>query len=166
MVGVQREVYAPTMGQADPRIRNLAVGLPVRDGHVLVQEFGGAEGEPSFVRAIGGGIEFGERAADALRREFREELGVEVTSERLLAVTENIFTFLGVPGHEIVHIFAVECPALAVWSLDDRVGVNDDPSTVAWHRLDALGDEGLPFYPQGALEAARSMLERGSVARA
>ena len=60
----------------------------------------------------------------------------------------------------------VECPALAVWSLDDRVGVNDDPSTVAWHRLDALGDEGLPFYPQGAVEAARSMLDRGSVARA
>jgi len=145
------------MGQADPRIRNLAVGLPVRDGHVLVQEFGGAEGEPPFVRAIGGGIEFGERAADALRREFREELGVEVTGERLLAVTENIFTFLGVPGHEIVHIFAVECADLEAWPLDARIKVIDDQSIVAWHRLDALGGEGVPFYPDGALDAARAL---------
>ncbi|MHA6524899.1 NUDIX hydrolase [Tessaracoccus sp. G1721] len=148
------------MGQADPRIRNLAVGIPLRDGHVLVQEFGGAEDERPFVRAIGGGIEFGERAADALRREFMEELGLVVTRAELLAVSENFFTFMGSEGHEIVHVFAVECPALEVWSLDARVAVNDDPSTVAWHRLDTLGDDGLPFYPEGAFEAARSLLAR------
>ncbi|MBB1513881.1 NUDIX domain-containing protein [Tessaracoccus sp. MC1627] len=146
------------MEQADLRIRNLAVGLPVRDGHVLVQEFGGADGEPPFVRAIGGGIEFGERADEALLREFLEELGVAVTAAELLAVTENIFTFLGRAGHEIVHIFSVECPALEAWPLDTRVKVIDDVSIVAWHRLDTLGGEGLPFYPDGALDAARSVV--------
>ena len=60
----------PTMGPADQRIRNLAVGLHVRDGHVLVQEFAGTREEPPFVRAIGGGIEFGERAAEALREDL------------------------------------------------------------------------------------------------
>ena len=146
------------MEQADLRIRNLAVGLPVRDGHVLVQEFGGADGEPPFVRAIGGGIEFGERADEALLREFLEELGVAVTAAELLAVTENIFTFLGRAGHEIVHIFSVECSALEAWPLDARVKVMDDESVVAWHRLDTLGGEGLPFYPDGALDAARSVV--------
>ncbi|MHA6509624.1 NUDIX hydrolase [Tessaracoccus sp. Y1736] len=147
------------MEQADSRIRNLAVGLPVRDGHVLVQEFGGADGEPPFVRAIGGGIEFGERAIEALLREFLEELGVAVTAAELLGVTENIFTFLGRAGHEIVHIFSVECPALEAWPLDTRVKVIDDESIVAWHRLDTLGGEGLPFYPDGALDAALSLLD-------
>ena len=146
------------MEQADSRIRNLAVGLPVRDGHVLVQEFGGADGEPPFVRAIGGGIEFGERAAEAVRREFLEELGVAVTAADLLAVTENIFTFLGRAGHEIVHIFAVECAELETWPLDARVKVIDDESIVAWHRVEALGGGGLPFYPDGALDAARSLV--------
>ncbi|MHA6511713.1 NUDIX domain-containing protein [Tessaracoccus sp. Z1128] len=145
------------MDPADQRIRNLAVGLPVRDGCVLVQEFDGSQGERPFVRAIGGGIEFGERAADALRREFLEELGVVVTGESLLTVTENIFSFLGRAGHEVVHIFAVECPGLEAWPLDARVKVIDDESVVAWHRLDALGEAGLPFYPDGALDAARSL---------
>lgn len=148
------------MGIADSRIRNLAVGIPMRDDHVLVQEFPGAEGERPFVRAIGGGIEFGERAVDALRREFMEELGVAVTGESLLTVTENIFSFLGRAGHEIVHIFAVECAELEAWPLDARVTVKDDESVVAWHRLDALGGKGLPFYPDGALNAAQCLLVR------
>ena len=157
-VGYRLQVYAPRMEQADSRIRNLAVGLPVRDGHVLVQEFGGADGGPPFVRAIGGGIEFGERAIEALKREFLEELGVAVTAAELLGVTENIFTFLGRAGHEIVHIFAVECADLEAWPLDARVKVIDDESVVAWRRLEALGSESLPFYPDGALDAARSVV--------
>lgn len=148
------------MEQADTRIRNLAVGVPVRDGHVLVQEFGGSEGERPFVRAIGGGIEFGERAVEALRREYLEELGLVVTAAELLGVTENIFSFLGRAGHEIVHIFAVECAGLETWPLEARVRVIDDESTVAWHRLDTLGGDGLPLYPDGALDAARSLRDR------
>ena len=109
------------------------------------------------MRAIGGGIEFGERAIEALLREFLEELGVAVKAEELLGVTENIFTFLGRAGHEIVHIFAVECADLQTWRFDARVKVIDDESIVAWHPLDALGGDGLPFYPDGALDAARSV---------
>ncbi|WP_415096102.1 NUDIX domain-containing protein [Micropruina sp.] len=63
-----------------PRIRNIAVGLVVRDGRVLAEEHAVVPGHHRFARAIGGGIEFGERAEQALRREFREELGVELTS--------------------------------------------------------------------------------------
>lgn len=148
----------PNMVLADQRIRNLAVRLPVRDGHVLVQEFGGAEGEAPFVRAIGGGIEFGERAVEALRSEYLEELGVAVTGETLITVTENIFSFLGKAGHEIVHIFAVESAELEAWPLDTRVKVIDDDSIVAWHRVHTLGGDGLPLYPEGALDAARTLL--------
>ena len=92
------------------RIRNIAVGLVVRDGWVLAEEHAVIPCHHRFVRAIGGGIEFGERAEEALRREFRAELGVELCGAELLAVTENLFQLAGAPGHEIVHVFRRPLP--------------------------------------------------------
>jgi len=56
-------------------IRNLAVGLPVRNGCVLGSDGSDSSTGEVFHRATGGGIEFGETAEEALRREFVEELG-------------------------------------------------------------------------------------------
>ena len=61
-----------------------------------------------FYRFCGGGIEFGETAADALRREFMEEFGVRVIPGRQIGIVENIFEFEGAPGHEIVFILEAE----------------------------------------------------------
>ena len=59
----------------------------------------------SFFRLLGGGIEFGETSLEALRREFREELNVELTDCKLLGVLENLFTFDGLTGHEIIFVY-------------------------------------------------------------
>ncbi len=80
-------------------IRNIAVGLSVRSGRVLVLDgFDRVKGE-AFHRAIGGGIEFGETAEAALRREFLEELGVALGTVRLLEVVENAGDRRDPPGH-------------------------------------------------------------------
>mgnify|MGYP001964460840 CR=1 FL=1 len=76
-----------------PAIRNIAVGLPVKDGHLLALEGHDSSRRLDFLRAIGGGIEFGETAGDALRREFMEELGVTLEDAEPLGVFENIFTY-------------------------------------------------------------------------
>lgn len=86
-----------------PSIRNIAVALPAKDGHVLVQRGHDAVKDQHFYRALGGGIEFGELAADALCREFQEELGIELDHVELLDVVENIFVYEGTAGHEIAH---------------------------------------------------------------
>jgi 8-oxo-dGTP diphosphatase len=44
----------------------------------------------NFWSPVGGGIEFGETAADALVREFQEETGITIQAERLLFVCEYI----------------------------------------------------------------------------
>lgn len=57
-------------------------------------------------RPVGGTIEFGERAADALSREFREELGEDICDLQALCVLENLYTHNGAAGHEIVFVFS------------------------------------------------------------
>ena len=137
------------MTPPDERIRNIAVGIVVRDGRALVEIYPANEVHDTFARAIGGGIEFGEPAGSAVRREFEEELGVTLTTAEPLAVLESIFTIGGRPGHEIVHVFAVESPQLDDLALDGELAVLDSHTTVRWIDLDAFRRGDLPFYPVG-----------------
>lgn len=143
------------MGATAPRIRNLVVGLVVRDGHILLEEYPGDEWRGGFLRALGGGVEFGERVADAVVREFREELDAEVTIVHRLGVTDNIFTWRGEPAHEIVHVFEVASSAFDAWPLDRRVPVPDAPTTAGWWPIAGLA--GRDLYPDEILTFIRDL---------
>ncbi len=54
---------------------------------------------------IGGGIEFGEAAQEALKREMHEELRCDVSITNDPIICENIFEHHGVKGHEIIFAF-------------------------------------------------------------
>jgi hypothetical protein len=41
---------------------------------------------------------------------------------------------------------------------DERRANGDSRSIVGWFRLDELGDDALPFYPNGILEVARGLV--------
>ena len=56
------------MSLPDPRIRAVALGLAVRSGHVLAESYAASPGRVAFLRALGGGIDFGETGAEALAR--------------------------------------------------------------------------------------------------
>jgi ADP-ribose pyrophosphatase YjhB (NUDIX family) len=79
-----------------------------REAELLVQAVRGDDGSVKGWRPPGGGIEPGERASAALRRELMEELGLQISQPRLLAVIENIYDHHGTPGHEIVFAFEAE----------------------------------------------------------
>ena len=143
------------------RIRNIAVGLPVRDGHVLALLGSDHVRGIEFHRAIGGGIEFGETAEAAVRREFLEELGVRLEAGELLRVTEAIFVNEGLPGHEIAHIFAVSSTELDAIALDAERTVLDEGSPVAWVPIDSLVGGPRPIYPEGSLDLLTAWGEAG-----
>lgn len=86
-----------------PRIGAVALGVIVQDGHVLLEPMAKWLNVGLMWRPIGGFIEFGERAADAVVREFKEELGRDVEVIRLLDVYENIVTFEPESGPLAVH---------------------------------------------------------------
>lgn len=143
-----------------PAIRNIAVGLPVKQGHVLALEGYDGSRDLHFLRAIGGGIEFGETAAEALHREFMEELGVEIDSVEPLGVFENIFTYKGEPGHEIAHVFALTSSALDAVPLDDVLEILDQGSPVRWIPIADVASGTRVLFPSGAPEALLALSER------
>lgn len=144
-----------------PAIRNISVGLPVKDDHVLVLSGRDHHKGLDFHRAIGGGIEFGETAADALHREFMEELGVRLDGCELLGVFENIFTYEGAACHEIAHVYAVTSAELDALPLDAELHVLDEGSPVRWVPVDGIrSGTARVLYPVGATEALFSLLDR------
>jgi len=58
----------------------------------------------------GGRVEFGEDSADAVRREWAEELAVEPTVKRLLWIAENFFDYRGERYHELLMLYELELP--------------------------------------------------------
>lgn len=132
-----------------PRIRPLAIAVVKRGGELLVSEgHDDLKGE-TFYRPLGGGIEFGEPAEVALRREFREELAAELTNVVLLGVLENIFTVFGRSGHEIVFVFEADLADRSWYERDTMGTVLDEGSEVLWRDF-TDGDSIL--YPDGLAE--------------
>lgn len=94
------------------RIRPLAVALVRRaDGAVLAVKCYDKVKREYFYRALGGGIEFGERAEQALRREFREELGVELAKVRNLG---GLRIFLPITENQATKLFSLCLPNLRI----------------------------------------------------
>lgn len=86
-------------------IRVLALGL-IREGdRIFISQGYDPVKQQTFYRAMGGGVEFGETSLAALHREFQEEIQAELTNIRYLGCLENLFTFNGKSGHEILQIY-------------------------------------------------------------
>ena len=108
--------------------------------------------QEQFYRPLGGGIEFGERAEDAARREIREELGAEIEGLKLLHVFENIFTYLGQPGHELIWLYEARFVEPSFYARDvieaDESGSKFE---ARWVPINLLVHGEAPLYPDGLL---------------
>lgn len=90
------------------RIRVIAVALIYRGTDVLVMAVQDDTGAVKGWRPLGGAIEFGESAEEAVAREFLEEIGRPVRCIRQLCVLENLYSHEGSHGHEVVFAFEAE----------------------------------------------------------
>ena len=60
-------------------IRPIALGLAIKNNKLLVEEKFDKIKNQTFYRCLGGGIEFLEKSSDALKREFKEEVNIDIT---------------------------------------------------------------------------------------
>ena len=135
-------------------IRPIAIGIFRQDDRLFVGECYEPATGRRFYRPLGGGIEFGERGHAALARELREEIGAEITDVRYLATLENIFTYNGTMGHEIVQVYAARFVDPAFYTNARCAGVETLADGAAlsfeagWHALNSFGLDS-PLYPDG-----------------
>ena len=104
------------------------------------------ENPNGYHRLIGGGVDLGESATDAIVREVGEELGAAIDDLAFMAAVENIFRFDGVLGHEIVFIYSGRLdpqPASTDATLTESDG---SVVSVVWRPFDDA-DKSVPLYP-------------------
>ncbi len=105
-----------------------------RDGdRILVSDGYDSVKQETFYRPIGGGIEFGERAEEAMAREVREEVGLEVQDLSYLGVLQNLFTLEGEPGHEIVFVYDGRFADESVYRAESIAGEGGHRPSVGLH---------------------------------
>ena len=86
----------------------LALGIAVKNNKLLVSEGFDNIKKETFYRCLGGGIEFLEKSEVALKREFLEEININITVKDFLGISENIFTYKGKKAHELILFFSIE----------------------------------------------------------
>jgi 8-oxo-dGTP pyrophosphatase MutT (NUDIX family) len=135
------------------KIRALALGIFRKNDQILVFEGHDPVKGEAFYRPLGGSIEFGEYGHLALVREMREELDVEVTDVRYLGLCENIFTYAGETGHEIVLIYEGSIADRSIYEREHIVGreLDGSPIHVLWKPLPFFQRGSAPLYPDGLL---------------
>lgn len=136
------------------RIRPIVIGIFRKNDRILVAEgYDSVKGD-YFYRPIGGGIEFGELSKTTLIREIREEIQAEITNISFLGTVENLFTFNGRTGHEIVMVYEADFVDLTFYQRDEFDGVEDDGSIIKlyWKRIGEFQQGKLRLVPEGLLE--------------
>lgn len=107
-------------------------------------------------RPLGGQIEFGESAEDALRRELREEIALEECGCDFIDVLENIYEHEGALGHEIVFLFWCFVPAALSSKPSFTFQEGDSLVKAVWVPLDELSAQPERLYPTGLAQAVLS----------
>jgi 8-oxo-dGTP pyrophosphatase MutT (NUDIX family) len=141
-----------------PHIRPIVICLFRHNGKILVSKEHDPTKNEIFYRPLGGGIEFGEHSEDALRREMMEEIGAEVKDLVYLGTLENIFTFDGEPGHEIVQVYDGALTDSGLYEQAVISGYEAEVNLsmkVMWKTLDEFGPGKDILYPDGLLEMLR-----------
>lgn len=150
----ERTQWTPPLG-----IRPISLALIQRpsDGRWLAVYGHDSRKNQEFYRPPGGGVEFGESSSETVCREMMEEFEAVVEPLHLWGVTENIFTYEGSPGHEIVFLW--ECRFVDErFYTQDEIIISDDSGTrnpAHWIHPDDLAARGIALHPEGLPEVLR-----------
>jgi 8-oxo-dGTP pyrophosphatase MutT (NUDIX family) len=133
-------------------IRPIAICLFYNKGKILATVGYDKKTKQKYYRPIGGGIEFGETSQEALVREIIEELNEEVKNLKKLGIIENIFTYCGQAGHEIVFVYDGQFKNKDIYSKKKIIfSDNGEKDEAIWLDLKKIPNKKIPLYPDGLL---------------
>ncbi|XWX03284.1 NUDIX domain-containing protein [Aggregatilineales bacterium SYSU G02658] len=136
------------------KIRVLALAALEHVGHLFVSEgYDRVTGEV-FYRPLGGRVEFGEYGAQAVVREFQEELQQRLIDVRYLGLCESLFTYEGQPAHEVVLVYRARFADAALYDLARTLEARDGDrllGVASWQPLARFQRGEARLYPVGLL---------------
>ncbi|MBW4568423.1 MAG: NUDIX hydrolase [Tolypothrix carrinoi HA7290-LM1] len=134
-------------------IRVLALGLIKKGDRTFISQGYDPVKQQTFYRAMGGGVDFGETSFEALQREFQEEIQAELTNIHYLGCIENLFTFNGKQGHEILQIYQCDFVDPKFYQLENLVFAEGErQKTALWVEISRLKSGELKLVPEQFLE--------------
>jgi ADP-ribose pyrophosphatase YjhB (NUDIX family) len=141
--------------------RAISLGIIIKDEYILLEERNGehSKGVGIYYRPIGGTIEFGEKSDDTLKREYLEELCVEIEIKGYISCLENIFRIEGNIGHEITQTYLVEFRDKSLYQKDIfKVIEGSKVSYAKWISIKEIFTGNKIVYPSGLVNLLKSEL--------
>ncbi len=135
-------------------IRGKAIGIAKQNNRILVCEVLNDEGVLKGWVPLGGGIEFGETAQQALTREIQEEIGSTIQVIGPPSVFENIFDHHGTKGHEIVFAFSINLDRKEIYART-RFQISEHRGSthwVEWVLIERFQKQEALLFPPGILQ--------------
>ncbi|XEC97518.1 NUDIX domain-containing protein [Paenibacillus tarimensis] len=129
---------------SQPLLRAEAIIIRKDGLSVLVQ----CDNEETFYRFPGGGVDFGETAAEAIKRELIEEFDLQSEIGALACLNESIIEYNGKKRHDctILHWGSIDdTHVLDSINHNEREGIK-----LTWRTWDQLKER--PLYPEGILD--------------
>lgn len=128
-------------------IRPLALGIAIKNNKILVGEGFDKIKNQTFYRCLGRGIEFLETSSDALKREFKEEIGVNINIKDFLGISENIFTYEGKKANELILFYSIEIPD-NYYKEEYHIADEDDNAIAKWINIKEFKNKTKILYPK------------------
>lgn len=139
--------------RVEGQIRVLALGLIKKGDRVFISQGYDLVKQKTFYRAMGGGVDFGETSLEALVREFQEEIQAQLTNISYLGCLENLFTFNGKQGHEILQVYQCDFVDSKFYQLENLVFAEGDrQKTALWVDIARFKSGELLLVPEPFLE--------------
>jgi 8-oxo-dGTP pyrophosphatase MutT (NUDIX family) len=132
------------------QIRAISICVFRKDDSILVCEGFDHVKKDYYYRPIGGGVEYGETSSAALEREVLEEIGATITNLKYLGTIENIFTYNGALGHEVVFVYDAEFVEKSFYDKTTFFGEEDNGGIIklSWKPLSEFTNNKLRLVPE------------------
>lgn len=120
-------------------------GLLVQDGKVLVTDE--IRGGTKMTKFPGGGLEFGEGLADGLKREFKEELNIDVKIGELFYINDFLQVSSFNPKDQLILVYysvKVKCGEIKSTKIPFNFET-EEPQCFRWLDVDQLMENDFTF---------------------
>ena len=119
------------------------------EGKILVSKGFDKVKNENFYRPLGGRIDFFETAEAGIRREIQEELGSEIKNLKLIQTIENLFTYQGNKGHEVVFLFSGDLTKKELYETNPiKITESTHEFEASWVPIKDILSGEIPLYPK------------------